>query len=695
MYNLKFKGLKINCDVMYYGKRFKVWSIEPPYVELKRDEGDGKIIRITYTELVSNPSIKPATTFIVDESKGKVKYQSNMDALTEHKKSKTSKRFELIRPIIVFRKGKSNDFRSICEFKQFYKEYILDGETFESINQKLLVERIAEKHFVGKRTINRYLANYLKSENEVAGEGLEGLIPKSGIGYQKRGDNKILQICHPKDPEYVLDEICLRIDEKYIPIIKSVIENEYLNTKKISDSEAYRLIKVLCTKEGLNPLGKITVLKLLKRIDERVRTKLRDGKKAAEKYEDINRGFTDEEALYPLHIVEIDHTELDMDVIDESTGFNIGRPWITVGIDVFSRMIWCLYISLEEPSTNRVRKALEQGVLFKNAKERYNTHLEWEVFGKPTIIYLDNGPDFKSTNVKRMINETLGSNVMYRPVKTPRYGATIERLFGKLNSELIHNLMGTRKSHFYSLGDYDPENEAILTISDLTEILTCYFTDVYPTRPHRGLPLEADTPIVRYIDGIKKYGYPDFIFDEDIPEFKIELLPIEMKPYTRDGIRLDNVFYKSSELSHLIAKREVKYKIKYDVDDISKIYLLLPNSSEYVQVPSIFPPAGCIRNMNRYTYKKIRELRREESKEKLGAIINEDEIRKYEAELYDRILKKYQKNKTIRKMAKRSNIEPVVLTPNLSNKSTTQASLKDKLAFAKAKEQERSMAING
>lgn len=692
---MKFRGLKINCDVMYYGKKFKVWGIEPPYIELKRDEGDGGIIRITFSDLVSNPSFKPATTFAVDESKGKVTYQSNMDALTDNKKSSTSKRFDLIRPLIVFRKGKSNDLRSICEFRQVYTEYILDGETFDSINQKLLVERIAQKHFVGKRTINRYLANYLKSENEVSGQGVEGLIPKSGIGYQKRQDNKILQICHPKDPEYVLDEINLRIDEKYIPIIKSVIENEYLNTKKISDSEAYRLIKILCTKEGLNPLGKITVIKLLKRIDERVRTRLRDGKKAAEKYDDVNRGFSDEEALYPLHIVEIDHTELDMDVIDENTGFNIGRPWITVGIDVYSRMIWCLYISLEEPSANRVRKALEHGVLFKKAKERYNTNLEWEVFGKPTIIYLDNGPDFKSTNVKRMINETLGSNVMYRPVKTPKYGATIERLFGKINAELIHNLMGTRKSHFYNLGDYDPEKEALLTISDLTEILTCYFTDVYSTRPHRGLPLEADTPIVRYLDGIKKYGYPDFIFDEDIPSFKIELLPKEMKPYTRDGIRLDNVFYKSSELSHLIAKREVKYKIKYDVDDISKIYLLMPNSSEYVEVPSVSPPADCVMNMNRYTYKKIREIKREESKEKLGAIANEKEIKKYEAELHDRILKKYQNNKTIRKMAKRGNIEPVALTPKFNNNATTQPSLRDIIAFAKLKEKERSIILNG
>jgi putative transposase len=48
--------------------------------------------------------------------------------------------------------------------------------------------------------------------------------------------------------------------------------------------------------------------------------------------------------------VEIYCAQSDIYVIDKKTGFIIGRPWTTLGIDVLSRMISCMNISFEEPS---------------------------------------------------------------------------------------------------------------------------------------------------------------------------------------------------------------------------------------------------------------------------------------------------------------------------------------------------------
>ncbi|MFB5192249.1 hypothetical protein [Alicyclobacillus fastidiosus] len=64
------------------------------------------------------------------------------------------------------------------------------------------------------------------------------------------------------------------------------------------------------------------------------------------------------EALYPLHIVEIDHVELDMNVADSNTGIVLGRPWVTLGIDAYSRTVWSMYVSLEPPSAITLRKAI-------------------------------------------------------------------------------------------------------------------------------------------------------------------------------------------------------------------------------------------------------------------------------------------------------------------------------------------------
>lgn len=689
---MKFRNLKIRSEVMYFGKKYEIWSIKPPIVELKRDS-DGEMLTVNFYELVKNPSFKPSHSFITKIQKEDVEYKSNLDEASEKNREKAINRYEIIRPIITLRKAKAGDVRAVYEFVQVYSDYIRDSEDIYILKQKVLIERISEKHKLAKRTISNYIADYYKSENEMDGQGVEGLISRSGSGYSDRKDNKKLIICHPKDPNYVLEEIDIRISDKYIPILKHVIETEYLASKNISNSTTCRLINAICVKEGVEPLSESTVYKLLNRIGEDIKTKMRKGKKASEKYRPTQRGFSNEESLFPLNIVEIDHTLLDMDVIDEETGFNIGRPWITLGIDVYSRMIWCMYISLEEPSANRVRKALEHGVLFKQAKEKYGTFNEWPVCGIPTFIYLDNGPDFKSTNLKRMVTETLKTNLMYRPVKTPHYGATIERLFGKINSELIHNLSGTRKSHFYELGDYDPESEAILTIKDITEILAQYFTDIYPFKTHRGLPINENTPAVRFYSGLEIVGLPEFILPSEEEIFKIELLPTAMKPCTRDGIRLENVIYMSSELPQYIGTRDIKYKVKYDVDDISKIYFFKPDTKEYIEIPAVLPPADSLKGMNRYTYKKIRKLSIEESSEKLRQIPGASEVEKCEAKLRENVLKKYKNNKTVRKQAKLMNVDFKDLVPK-NDQSKSKVLLNMLIDNAKKLEEERELNKN-
>ena len=53
---------------------------------------------------------------------------------------------------------------------------------------------------------------------------------------------------------------------------------------------------------------------------------------------------------FPLELVQIDHTPLDLDLVDEENRESIGRAYLTLGIDVFSRMIMGFYISYEAPS---------------------------------------------------------------------------------------------------------------------------------------------------------------------------------------------------------------------------------------------------------------------------------------------------------------------------------------------------------
>lgn len=685
---MRINRIKINSEIIYLGIRYLVILIEPPNVVIKRIEGDGECITVPFIQLASNISSNKGISLKCQVNEAKQTYKSYVTDMTERKREIASKRFDIIRPLILLEGIKIDDKKALYEFIEYYNCYIEKNENIKELIQEDLIKRISLNVNLSTRTIKRYMASYRKFEKELHEDGVEGLVPKNGEGYTKRKDNKILCINHPKRPDIILDSINLRIDDIYIPIIKEVIENEYLTTKQVSKKSIYDSILVKCYLKNVDPLKMITVYKLIDRINPQIKAKMRNSKMASSIYDDIERGFSNEDALYPLHVVEIDHTELDMDIIDDKTGYVIGRPWITLGIDVYSRTVWCLYVSFEPPSSNRVRKALQHGIFFKDSK-KYNTINNWDIFGIPNTIFLDNGPDFKSVEVKRMINETLRSHVKYRPVKTPRYGATIERLFGTINVEFIHRLDGTRKSNVNKLGEYNPEKEACLTLEDITELVTIYITDIYHFSGHRGLPIDEDIPMVRYIEGIKRVGYPEYIDKSEEDYYKVELMPTDMRPYTRDGVRLDNILYKSNDFSEFIGNRNIKYKIKYDIDDISKIYILNPKSNEYVELLATSPSADVLKNVNKYTYKKIIEIARENAIEKSKDILSDEAIVKAMSNLQETIIKKYKSNRSIRKQSERSNFEINMSLPGnkpVSSKDT----LNDIILRAKKAEKERS-----
>lgn len=59
--------------------------------------------------------------------------------------------------------------------------------------------------------------------------------------------------------------------------------------------------------------------------------------KAKNKFQPKPGRFPD--VSYPLDVIQIDHTPMDIILADDKTRQAIGRPWLTVAIDVYSRMI--------------------------------------------------------------------------------------------------------------------------------------------------------------------------------------------------------------------------------------------------------------------------------------------------------------------------------------------------------------------
>ncbi len=57
---------------------------------------------------------------------------------------------------------------------------------------------------------------------------------------------------------------------------------------------------------------------------------------------------------YPLDIVQIDHTQADILLVSELDGQIIGRPWLSLALDVASRCVLGFYLGMERPSAATV-----------------------------------------------------------------------------------------------------------------------------------------------------------------------------------------------------------------------------------------------------------------------------------------------------------------------------------------------------
>src|SRR5260370_39056840 len=65
-------------------------------------------------------------------------------------------------------------------------------------------------------------------------------------------------------------------------------------------------------------------------------------------------------ATRPLEIVQIDHTKVDVFVVNDHTPEPIGRPWLTLTLDVVTLMARGFHFTMEAPSPLLTSASLRQ-----------------------------------------------------------------------------------------------------------------------------------------------------------------------------------------------------------------------------------------------------------------------------------------------------------------------------------------------
>jgi putative transposase len=177
-------------------------------------------------------------------------------------------------------------------------------------------------------------------------------------------------------------------------------------------------------------------------------------------------------------------------VVDEQHRRPVGRPYVTAAIDVFSRALVGLVVTLEAPSALSVGLCLGHMVTDKQAwLERLDVDVAWPMSGKPRDLYLDSAAEFKSEALRRGC-EQHGVKLGHRPPGEPHYGGIVERVIGTM-MQMVHELPGTTFSHPTQRGTYDSDKQAALTLGELQRgwpWLWPAITGRSTTRPGRPRP---------------------------------------------------------------------------------------------------------------------------------------------------------------------------------------------------------------
>ena len=280
-------------------------------------------------------------------------------------------------------------------------------------------------------------------------------------------------------------------------------------------------------------------------------------------------------------------------LVDDTHRQPIDRPWLTVAIDVYSRMITGCHLSLDSPSETSVALCVAQSILPKDELLLVRkVNGQWPVWGFPTKIHADNAGEFRSDNFKNSC-EPHGIGVEFRPVKRPEYGAHIERLIGTFMKE-VHKLPGTTHSSPDKKGDIDPEKDAKLTFAEFEDWLFDFICNVYHRRVHRRLGIP---PLAKWEDGILKggdgppTGLPPR--PENATEILRDFLPRFERTVRKEGVEIDSVWYYGEALAPWIRamdpknpKKSRKFVFRRDPRDIRKVWLHDPEQEQYFEVPT-------------------------------------------------------------------------------------------------------------
>ena len=373
-----------------------------------------------------------------------------------------------------------------------------------------------------------------------------------------------------------------RVLPKIEQIIQKCLEETLLNRRNLKPRSFYKKAKRELEKAGFE-VSQATLRHRVSNIPEHKWNKARKGYNEARRTDHPILGNYPE-VQKPLDVIQIDHWKADIEILSDDRLTVIGRVWITLAIDIYSRMVFGMHVAIDAPSTTTLGLCMINGMLRKDAvAAKYG--LEWNnpIYGPIGRLEADNAGEFTGKSIKATA-EHFNFRLKWRPLGAPQYGGHIERLNATL-AERFKELPGATGSTPAERKAFRPEMTAAFTLEDLIRHVWLMI-DEYHNEVHTGIgmtPLEKFTSYYFGPNG-QKHRLPPLYVDN--LKFRQQWYPLEMRSLQRYGIRIDHLDYYSENISLLVKNRKKgqRFQVRRNPFDVREIYVFHPGLNDWVTV---------------------------------------------------------------------------------------------------------------
>lgn len=376
------------------------------------------------------------------------------------------------------------------------------------------------------------------------------------------GDNEVLALV-PRTSAKGNRTPRLSVDQ--LELMDHIIDTAWRDSNAINYKACHLLLKVACDKAGVTPPSYPTLIARIKALETNEDVHTRHGKRMAYQkntFVDVLYYDTPAHGSRPFQYVHIDHTQLDIELISSRTGKPLGRPWLSLAVDAWSRRIVGFYLTFDPPSYHSVMMVVRDIV------RRFNR--------LPEFIVVDNGRDFMSQAFESFLR-VMGTHLRFRPAGQPRHGAVLERMFGRLHTEYVHNLAGNTKATKnvrMVTGSHLPQKLAEWTLEQLYYGIGHWACEYYDEVTHPALD---ESPRDAYLRGLRESGarpQRQILFNRD---FLIATCPPVDRSGMREvdrqrGVKVNGRLYwnETFKSAHLGGQ---SLSVRYDPWDASSVYV--------------------------------------------------------------------------------------------------------------------------